>query len=85
MDKIVKFIECLVPVTVCNLKCEYCYIIQENRRKNELPQFKYSPKQIRRGLSKNRLGGIAYISICGAGETLIPDEVIDIVSELLNE
>lgn len=85
MDKIVKFIECLIPVTVCNLKCEYCYIIQENRRKNELPKMKYTPQQIRKALSKERLGGLAYISICGAGETLVVGEVVDIVKELLEE
>ena len=27
-----RFIECLLPVTICNLKCSYCYIIQGNRR-----------------------------------------------------
>ena len=31
MDKIKRFFECLIPVTICNLKCEYCYIIQEER------------------------------------------------------
>lgn len=85
MEKITKFIECLVPVTICNLRCEYCYIIQEDRRKNELPNFKYTPKQIRKGLSQKRLGGTAYISICGAGETLLVEEVIQIVKELLEE
>ena len=84
-EKLTKFIECLIPVTVCNLKCEYCYIIQENRRKNEMPKFQYTAKQIRNGLSKKRLGGIAYISICGAGETLLPKEIVEIVKELLEE
>lgn len=85
MEKIKVFIECLVPITSCNLKCEYCYVIQENRRKMEIPKFKYDAKRIGKGLSKKRLGGIAYISICGAGETLIQQEVIDIVYELLKE
>lgn len=85
MDKIKRFIECLVPVTACNLKCDYCYVIQQNRRKNELPKFKYSPEHIAKALSKERLGGTSYISICGAGETLIQDEVVNIVKELLKE
>lgn len=85
MNKIVKFIECLIPVTVCNLECEYCYIIQESRRKNQMPELKYTPKQIRYALRKERLGGVAYISICGAGETLVVKEIIDIVKELLEE
>lgn len=85
MDKIKRFIECLVPVTACNLKCEYCYVIQENRRKLEMPKFKYSPQIIGKGLSKERLGGIAYISICGAGETLLPKEMPQIVKEILKQ
>lgn len=83
--KIKRFIECLVPVTACNLKCEYCYVIQENRRKNEMPKFKYSPETIAEGLSKERLGGNCYISICGAGETLLPKEVLQIARLLLQE
>ncbi len=85
MEKIKRFIECLVPVTACNLKCEYCYVIQEKRRKLELPKFKYDAKTIGQGLSKERLGGVSYISICGAGETLIPKEMPDIILEILKQ
>lgn len=56
MEKIKRFIECLVPVTVCNFKCEYCYIMQENRRNMKMPTFEYSPETIGKGLSKERLG-----------------------------
>ena len=83
MDKIKRFIECLVPVTACNLKCDYCYVIQEGRRKNEIPKFQYSPEHIGNALNKQRLGGICYISICGAGETLIPKEMPNIIKEIL--
>lgn len=83
-DKIKRFFECLIPVTACNLKCGYCYVIQRNNRKMEMPKLKYSPKVIGEGLTIERLGGICYFSICGAGETLIPFETIEIVSEILN-
>lgn len=85
MEKIKRFIECLVPVTACNLKCDYCYVIQEGRRKNEIPKFKYSPEHIGKSLRKSRLGGTAYISICGAGETLIPKEMPSIIEEILKQ
>ena len=85
MEKIKRFIECLVPVTACNLKCEYCYVIQENRRTLKMPEFKYSPDIIGKGLSKGRLGGTAYISICGAGETLLPKEMPLIINEILKQ
>ena len=85
MPKIKRFIECLLPVTACNLKCEYCYVIQENRRSGKIPKLKYSPQHMAKALSKERLGGVCYISICGAGETLLPRYIVEIVYELLKE
>lgn len=83
MAQIKRFLECLVPVTVCNLECPYCYIIQEDRRKMCLAEMPYSPEQIAYALRPERLGGTCYISICGAGETMAQKEVIGIVKELL--
>lgn len=85
MEKIKRFIECTVPVTKCNLKCSYCYIIQEGRRAGEPAKFKFSPEHIGKALSKERLGGACYISICGSGETLIPEEMPQIVGQILKQ
>lgn len=85
MAQIKRFLECLVPVTVCNLECPYCYIIQENRRNMQLAKMPYSPEQIAYALRPERLGGICYISICGAGETMAQKEVIGIVQRLLEQ
>ena len=84
-DKIKRFIECLVPVTACNLKCHYCYVIQYGARKNEMPKFQYSAEHIAQALSQKRLGGICHFNICGAGETLIPAEVVDIAKAILEQ
>ena len=84
MEPIKKFFECLIPVTACNLKCSYCYVIQRNNRKNKLPEMKYSIQTIKKSLSKKRLGGACYFSICGAGETLIPKETLQIAEALLD-
>lgn len=80
-----RFFECLVPITACNLKCSYCYIVQEGRRKNEKAIFQYTPEIIAKGLSVERLGGISLISITGSGETLIPNELPEIVRLILQE
>lgn len=80
-----RFLECLIPVTICNMKCDYCYVIQEERRTMQMPEFKYAAEHIAKGLSVERLGGISYISICGAGETLVPKETLDIVEAILKE
>lgn len=66
MAKIKRFFECLVPVSVCNLECPYCYIIQEDRRKMTLADMPYSPEHIARALRPERVGGTCFISICGA-------------------
>lgn len=84
-DKIKKFIECLVPVTACNLKCHYCYIMQQDRRTNTISEFKYTPEHIAYSLSKKRMGGTCFFSICGAGETLLSKEVVTITHKLLEE
>ena len=82
-QKIKRFFECYVPVTACNFRCEYCYIIQASRNKGEMPKFKYSPEHIGKALSVERLGGVCYFSICGGGETLLPKEMVPIIHEFL--
>lgn len=78
-----RFFECLIPVTVCNLKCSYCYVIQRDYRNMKLAEFKYTPEHIGKCLTKERLGGVSFFSICGAGETLAQPETLKIAKELL--
>ena len=72
--KLKKYITCHVPYSYCNLRCSYCYITQIKDfiyKKN----FFHSPKFIRAALSKKRLGGVALINFCAAGETLMCSEL----------
>lgn len=85
MEKMKKFIDIYIPVTTCNLRCEYCYITQNGLFANELPKFKYSPEYIAKALSKERLGGPCHLNMCGGGETLLPVELIEIIRKLLEE
>ena len=85
MEKIKRFIDCTVPVVTCNLRCPYCYITQERKFLKALPTFRYSAETIGQALSKERLGGICHINLCGGGETLLPKEMVDIVYELLKQ
>ena len=80
-----RFFECTIPTTACNLKCSYCYVIQENRRKNEKADFLYSPEYIGKALSVERLGGVSFISMTAAGETLLPKEISKITHEILKQ
>lgn len=80
-----RFIECLTTNTTCNLKCSYCYLIQQNRRTNKNAIFRYSPDYIGTALSKERLGGVSLISITASGETLIPHELPYIAREIMKQ
>lgn len=84
MDNIKCFIECLIPVTACNLKCGYCYVIQRGGRSMSVPELRYSVETIKRATTRERFGGTCYFSICGAGETLIPSYTLEIVKALLD-
>ena len=81
--RIKRFFECLIPVTICNLKCSYCYVIQRDYRYMKLADMKYSPEHIGKCLTVQRLGGVCFFSICGAGETLAQPETLQIAHELL--
>lgn len=85
MDKIKRYIECHVPVTTCTLRCSYCYITQHRLFEGLLPEFRYSPEHVRKALSKERLGGICLINLCGAGETLLAKEVVEYARAFLEE
>lgn len=76
--KMKRFIECFLPSTACNMKCEYCYITQNKERVVKPIDLSKCEKMIGKALSKERLGGVCMINICAAGETLMPKEVISI-------
>ena len=63
-------------------KCEYCYVIQEDRRKMEPAKLQYDIPTIKKALTKERLGGVCYFSLCGAGETLLQNEISDIMEQI---
>ena len=84
--KVKKYIDCIVPIHSCTLRCSYCYLPKQNENfSNELPKFSYPPEHIIRALSKKRLGGVCLINFCGRGETLLPPEMADIIKGLAKE
>lgn len=78
-----RFIDIHIPVTQCNLFCHYCYVARGNQRNAQATKFLYSPQHIGKALSQERLGGVCHFNMCGLGETLIPEVVIDITREIL--
>jgi organic radical activating enzyme len=83
MDKIKRFFDCYVPLTKCNFRCEYCFIAQEGREAGVYPNFKYTAKQIGAAVKLERLGGPCFFHISTGGETLLSNELIDIMLSIL--
>lgn len=85
MEKMKHFIDCSVGTYACNLRCHYCYVAQNFIFTQKVPDFKYSAEHIGKALSEKRLGGTCMFNICAAGETLIPQKVIDYTKAILKE
>lgn len=84
--RIHKFIELLVHgTTECNFHCDYCYVWRKNEFTKGRITSEYSSKEIRRALSKKRLGGLCYINACALGETLLSQDIVELTFELLEE
>lgn len=84
-EKIKRFIDCNVPTQVCNMKCPYCYVGQVEGFTGKIQTINHSPEEVRNALSKKRMGGTIFINFCGTGETLLGDEILPIVLEVLKE
>lgn len=84
-DPIMKmYIGCHYPATICNLRCPYCYV-GNGVGFHKSPLLEHSPKFIRWCLSQKRVGGRGLLGLCGAGETLLGDKIVDVCLELLRE
>ncbi len=84
-ELIKRFIDCNVPTQTCNLKCPYCYVGQVEGFSGKVRTIGHTPIEVRAALSKKRMGGIIFINFCGTGETLLGDEILPIVYEVLKE
>lgn len=76
MDKIKKIILFRIPMSVCNLRCHYCYLGQRPVHfEGKHPEMKYTPEEVGQALTKERLGGLAYTNFCADGETLLVKDI----------
>lgn len=86
MDKIKKLILFRIPMSICNFRCHYCYLAQrEECYQGVQPKMRFSPKQVRKAMSKERLGGAAYMNFCADGETLLVTNLDMYIKELIEE
>ena len=81
-----KLVECVVPSTHCNLRCEYCYATQYGLRDSPEPKFRCTPEEIGRAFNPARWGAeYLFANFCYMGETLLCKELPDIITEILKQ
>lgn len=85
MDKIKRYIDCVVPITACNLRCHYCYITHNRLFENKIMPFSRTVEEMRKAFSKERWGGVCLINLCAGGETLLSSETVALANQLLEE
>ncbi len=86
MDKIKKIILVGIPMSICNFRCHYCYLSHKDKSfQGVQPKMKYSPEQVAKALSPERIGGLAYINFCAEGETLLTKDIDLYVKPLLEQ
>ena len=63
MDKVKKMIQFSIHMSVCNLRCHYCYLAQREEcyQENQI-KWIHSPEEYKAAFSKKRIGGAAYIN-----------------------
>lgn len=84
MKKIKRIINCVIPITVCNFTCHYCYLAQTNSFDKNIPKLQYDISHIKRALSLKRLGGPCMVNMCAVGETLMAPYLADLVQAMLD-
>ena len=80
-----RFIDIYVPTEKCNFKCSYCYLGQKNKQNGEINPIGHSSKEIRDALSMKRWGGTMFLNFCAGGETLLGEDILPVILELLKE
>lgn len=83
VEKMKLFIECQVPIKHCNFKCDYCYVPAQKNIDKRKPDFSLCLNNLNAAFSKSRLGGVCMINLCAFGETLLYEEMIQVIKGLL--
>lgn len=86
MDKNKKILLFRIPMSICNFRCHYCYLAQRPIHYQGIqPEMKYTPEQVAKALSPERLGGICFGNFCADGETLLTKDIDLYVKEFVKQ
>ena len=75
-----------IPMTICNLRCHYCYLSQREEFVTGVqPEMHYTPEQIGYALRPERIGGYAYCNFCADGETMLVKDIDKYIYALVSQ
>ena len=84
--KVKKFIDLHLDKTnICNFHCDYCSVWRSTGTGNDRVGCNRPAEELRKALSQKKLGGSCYINICARGETLLADDIYEMIYQLLDE
>lgn len=84
--RIHKFIELLMNgTTMCNFHCNYCYVWRTIGFKQGVVTSETPIDEFVHALSTKRLGGPCHINMCAHGETMLSEDIVELVRGLLEE
>ena len=84
-DKQKRLINVIVPVTACNMRCQYCYVSQMGANSGKVTKLPFDVETVAKAFSVERLGGKCLLQLCGNGETLIPPYIVKLVRLFLED
>ena len=86
LNIIKKFIDItLEEVTVCNFKCEYCFVWRKQKLKTNNIMSEHTVAEMISAFSKTKLGGVCFINICAKGETTLAPQLVEFIEGLLEQ
>lgn len=75
-----------IPLSVCNLRCHYCYLSQrDSQYEGIIPTMEYDPDQVAYAMRMERVGGPSFFNLCADGETLLLPNIEEYVRKLALE
>jgi len=86
MDKIKRIVLACVSTSICNFRCNFCYLTHRSEYfKGEQANFLYPPEYIGKAFSKERLGGVSFFNFCAEGETLLTNHIDEYIYEIVKQ
>lgn len=81
-----RMILCVFPMSICNFRCSYCYLSHRDEAyQGKQAVLKYTPEQVGKSFSIERLGGKCFFNFCADGETLLQKNIDKYIYEIAKQ